>query len=106
MDSDSLNEVSNESLNDDFNPLFLKLDCKIYSESKIGRCSVHVIPTCICKFIFKIFTNVLRKNLWCRQVLETTNRSLSFCVPNLTIFILKTYLYASRLKNKSYKSEF
>lgn len=50
MDSDSLNEVSNESLLDDLNPLFLKLDCNIFSENNTAKCSINVIPTCICKY--------------------------------------------------------
>lgn len=48
MDSDSLNEISNESLMDDVNPLFLRVDCKISSNGRVAKCSLHLIPTCIC----------------------------------------------------------
>lgn len=48
MDSDSLNEASHESLMDEFNPLFIKLDCHIQSDNSVGKCSVNDIPTCIC----------------------------------------------------------
>ena len=56
MDSDSLNEVSHESLMDEFNPLFIKLECHINSDNNVGKCPVNVIPTCICEYIF-IFSN-------------------------------------------------
>lgn len=49
MDSDSLNEISNESLMDDVNPLFLRVDCRILSNGKVAQCSLHLIPTCICR---------------------------------------------------------
>lgn len=55
MDSDSLNEVSNESFVDDLNPLFLKLNCNIFSENNTAKCAVNFIPTCICKYIINLY---------------------------------------------------
>lgn len=49
MDSDSLNETSNESLAEDSNPFFIRIDCKICSENTMSKCSLNVIPTCICE---------------------------------------------------------
>ena len=49
MDSDSLNETSNESLTDDSNPFFIRIECKISSENKTEKCTLNESPTCICE---------------------------------------------------------
>lgn len=49
MDSDSLNEASYESLADDSNPFFIRIDCKICSGNEMGKCALNTIPTCICE---------------------------------------------------------
>lgn len=85
MDSDSLNEISNESLMDDVNPLFLRVDCKISSSGRIAKCSLHLIPTCICTsvsicfittIVYSTYTN-LRLCFFLGEVLRCLDKSFS-----------------------------